>query len=210
MESIILRILSVLALISSIASVRAFAFYSHHSTPSSSVVEPITSYYDDTIRSNNQESRRDSNRSTSHLSMAFAETATTDADGSTNDPKTTIVTPKPKYPTLRGSTVDSRKIITNGSAGREHLSAIRLKHILFASKDLASLSLGKLRSAKFNFDDLATQISNCVETRDKGGEIGWVSSTEADGENEHLDLILPENSRQKVLEKSIKVSILHS
>ena len=55
-----------------------------------------------------------------------------------------------------------------------------------------------MRSAQTNFDDLAAQISNCAETRDKGGEIGWVSVSQF-GDNEHLDLILPEVARIEVL-----------
>ena len=106
-------------------------------------------------------------------------------------------TPASKYPTQRGSEVDSRKIVAGG-AGRDNLTAVRLKHIVFASKELASQSLDQLRSAQTNFDDLAAQISNCAETRDKGGEIGWVSVSQF-GDNEHLDLILPEVARIEVL-----------
>jgi len=71
------------------------------------------------------------------------------------------------------------------------------------------MSLAKLRSASINFDDLAEQISNCAETRDKGGEIGWISSTEDDKANEHLDLILPKTSRVRVMEKTIKVGAIY-
>lgn len=112
-------------------------------------------------------------------------------------------TPAAKYPTERGSEVDSRKIIAGGS-GRDHLTAVRLKHIVFASKELATQSLSLLRSAQTNFDDLAGQISNCAETRDKGGEIGWVSVMEEGSENEHLDLILPQVARIEVLQTTTK------
>ncbi len=109
-------------------------------------------------------------------------------------------TPASKYPTERGSEVDSRKIVAGG-AGRDHLTAVRLKHIVFASEELATQSLQQLRSAQTNFDDLAVQISACVETRDKGGEIGWISMNRS---NEHVDLILPEEARHVVLESSTK------
>ena len=109
-------------------------------------------------------------------------------------------TPASKYPTERGSEVDSRKIVAGG-AGRDHLTAVRLKHIVFASEELATQSLQQLRSAQTNFDDLAVQISACVETRDKGGEIGWISMNRS---NEHVDLILPEEARNVVLESSTK------
>ena len=84
------------------------------------------------------------------------------------------LTPPSKYPTSRGQTVDSRKIIATG-AGRLHLTAVRLSHILFASEGLAEASLHELRKASLTFDDLARQISLCIETRDKGGSIGWVT-----------------------------------
>jgi len=122
--------------------------------------------------------------------------------GSLSQHKATIVTPAPKYPTARGSPVDSRKIIAAGSAS-EHLSDVRLKHILFASEELASLSLGRLRSASVIFDELAMQISNCVHTRGKGGEIGWVG-IDSDATNNHLDSLLPEIARKEVLEKTTK------
>lgn len=115
---------------------------------------------------------------------------------------TTSTTPASKYPTKRGSEVDSRKIVAGGS-GRDHLTAVRLKHIVFASEELASMSLAQLRSAQTNFDDLAAQISNCAETREQGGEIGWVSVS-VGADNEHLDLILPEEARIKVLGTSTK------
>ena len=114
-------------------------------------------------------------------------------------------TPNSKYPTARGSEVDSRKIIASSSSGRNHLSAVRIKHILFASEDLAKQSLNELRSAGMNFDDLAMQISNCGETRQSGGEIGWVSVSNEEL-NRHLDDILPENARNEVLGMTTKVS----
>jgi|AntRauTorckE5430_2_1112549.scaffolds.fasta_scaffold00259_19 tRNA-2-methylthio-N6-dimethylallyladenosine synthase len=111
-------------------------------------------------------------------------------------------TPASIYPTERGSTVDSRKVVAGGS-GRDNLTAVRLKHIVFASEELAKLSLAQLRSAQTSFDDLASQISNCAETRDKGGDIGWASVFEG-ANNEHLDLILPDAARSKVLGTSTK------
>ena len=96
------------------------------------------------------------------------------------------MTPESKYPTMRGSEVDSRKIIATG-AGRQHLTAVRLNHILFASDELAQASLHELRTATMSFEDLANQISLCTETRDKGGSIGWVTIDDEDGtKNEHL------------------------
>jgi tRNA-2-methylthio-N6-dimethylallyladenosine synthase len=104
------------------------------------------------------------------------------------------------YPTQRGSEVDPRKIVAGGT-GKDNLIAIRLKHILFASEELANQSLSSLRSAQMNFDELAMQISNCAETREEGGEIGWVNMKQ---DNQHLDLILPETARSEVLATSVK------
>ncbi len=117
-----------------------------------------------------------------------------------------VATPPSKYPTERGSTVDSRKIISKGLA-KTNLKAIRMKHILFATEDLATSSLYELRSAGLFFDDLAKQISNCVESREQGGEIGWVNAVDDDDSdgNDHLDLILPQAARNEVLRTSSKV-----
>lgn len=107
-----------------------------------------------------------------------------------------------KYPTARGSEVDSRKIV----AGRQKLTAVRLSHILFASEEMAANSLNQLRSASISFDELATQISNCAETREHGGSIGWVAiNEEGTSANEHLDLVLPPEVRTEVLQLSTKV-----
>lgn len=110
----------------------------------------------------------------------------------------------PKYPTARGTTVDSRQIISKGEA-RRHMSAIRLSHILFATKPLAASALAELRSATISFDSLACQISNCAATRDRHGEIGWVSVDEEGGKNEVLNEILPLAARMKVMKSSCKV-----
>ena len=130
------------------------------------------------------------------------------------------------YPTKRGMTVDSREIIASGLA-RQNLRAIRLKHILFASEELAEASLSRVRSSELTFEELAQQISNCAETREHGGEVGWVNvdgffsnlhiSTNNDDDtnhynkdtsNEHLDAILPEQARFQTFQLSTKVCTL--
>ena len=113
-------------------------------------------------------------------------------------------TPAPKYPTARGTTVDSREIIATG-AGRQHLTAVRLAHILFASEDLAQTSLHRLRNAEISFEELAKQISACAETRDEGGSIGWINVKDEDGtKNEHLDLIFPQQAREQAVQITTK------
>jgi hypothetical protein len=119
-----------------------------------------------------------------------------------------ITTPPSKYPTRRGSEVDSRKIIATG-AGRQHLTDVRLAHILFATEELAEMSLHQLRKAEISFETLAQQISSCTETREKGGEIGWISIQDDNGDdtglrNEHLDLIFPAQAREQAIRVTTK------
>ena len=109
-----------------------------------------------------------------------------------------------KYPTQRGTTVDSREIVAQG-AGKKYLTAVRLSHILFQSEELASISLNRLRAGDISFDDLAKQISNCDETREHGGHIGWASCSEGDGTNEHLDGFFPAEARIEAMDLSTKV-----
>lgn len=113
-------------------------------------------------------------------------------------------TPSSKYPTRRGETIDSRKIIATG-AGRLHLTAVRIAHILFASMDLAEASLHEVRMATISFEDLAKQISMCSESRDKGGSVGWVTIDDQDGtKNEHLDEIFPPQAREQAIHITTK------
>ena len=112
-----------------------------------------------------------------------------------------------KYPTSRGSEVDSRLFIDykkktgtssspspptpsdgssssySTSSSTSPLLALRVSHILFASEELATQTLDKLTSAtanteEWNFEHVAKGISNCAETRDEGGEVGWVNLNE--------------------------------
>jgi len=113
-------------------------------------------------------------------------------------------TPVSKYPTARGSEVDSRKIIAIG-AGRQALMAVRLAHVLFASDELAQASLHELRTGSITFEDLASQISLCSETRDHGGSIGWITVDDEDGaKNAHLDGIFPGDAREKAIQITTK------
>jgi len=102
--------------------------------------------------------------------------------------------------------VDSRKIV------KAPLQAIRLNHILFASRELARSALQQLRLASVTFEDLAGQISLCESTRDKGGSIGWVhpqNTPQEDNDdeldpNEHLDPVLPPQARRQLFSKPSK------
>ena len=108
-----------------------------------------------------------------------------------------------KYPTARGETTDSRKIIATG-AGRQYLTAVRLSHILLATEELAVSSLHQLRNGDVRLEELASQLSACAETRNKGGEIGWVSVREDEVEQSHLDGLLPIEARRQVIRITTK------
>lgn len=121
-----------------------------------------------------------------------------------NDAAKFAMTPPSKYPTARGSEVDSRKIIATG-AGRQALTAIRLAHILFASEELADASLHELRTSSISFEELAGQISLCTETRGEGGSIGWITVNDEDGlKNEHLDGVFPREAREQAIQITTK------
>ncbi|KAL7546633.1 hypothetical protein ACHAWF_009966 [Thalassiosira exigua] len=137
-----------------------------------------------------------------------------------------------KYPTARGSEVDSRLIVDYGggaasaasseSQAQSPLLALRLSHILFASEQLARETLEELTAAKWNFEETAKVVSNCAATREEGGSVGWVNLGEAfddDGDdddvnegpegtrknpNKHLDEILPPAARRRVLSTPTK------
>lgn len=112
-------------------------------------------------------------------------------------------TAKTAYPTKRGDEVDSRKIVAQGSA-RKNLTAVRVSHILVQNEELANTFLAQLKKADVTFEKLAGLISDCVETREHGGSVGWVSCSEGDGTNEHLEEILPADAREELLRSSTK------
>jgi len=112
--------------------------------------------------------------------------------------------PIPKYPTLRGETVDPRAIKSS------ELLAIRLSHALFATELFAKEALKRWTSLDETdapelgvFASFCENVSLCDTTRAEGGIIGWVDAV-ADAKNEHLDLILPPIAREAVLKKNAK------
>ena len=149
----------------------------------------------------------------------------------TTTKKTSITTSKiplykSAYPTERGSTVDSRQIVSSGSAG-QNLMAVRIKHIVVSTQEMADICLMQLRSTlttQLSFAELASQISACSLTRTKGGEIGWISlsqpsssvsqsniTTTDDFEtntivdiNEHYNEIIPATARDTVFQITTK------
>lgn len=80
-------------------------------------------------------------------------------------------------------------------------------------------SLEKLTSAEWNFEQMASTLSNCAETREEGGNIGWVNLAESfdsdtakndeaisetKNPNSHLDQILPPSARKQLLSTPTK------
>ena len=88
----------------------------------------------------------------------------------------------------------------------------RQVNILFATEELAQSTLHKLRAGDILFEELATQLSACSETREKGGEIGWVSVTDSASsldasailDEAHLDPLLPSAARETVIQITTK------
>jgi hypothetical protein len=106
--------------------------------------------------------------------------------------------PPPVYPVQRGSEVDSRKIVAT-ARGRQHLQAVRMAHILFATEELATASLQQVRSSLVTFEQLARQISACAVTRDHGGLLGWVPVTlESEDKEDPFEAMLPKEARERV------------
>ena len=114
--------------------------------------------------------------------------------------------------------MDIRRIIP-----AERVEAVRLKHILLASEDLAKECLNNLRDASVGFEELASSLSSCTFTRDKGGEIGWVNTYDDDRgdglsrdggassdaellEMDFLEEVLPKNVRDAICSDSNDIS----
>ena len=135
-----------------------------------------------------------------------------------------IVDYNPKQATTTGTNDDDANTSSSSSSP---LLALRLSHILFASTELAKQSLDKLTKAEWNFDKMAMVVSNCPETREEGGSVGWVnlnedftsssydtsstsalpnsaSETTKKNPNQQLDLILPPSARKQILSTPTK------
>jgi len=133
--------------------------------------------------------------------------------------------PEPIYPVTRGEPTSASAFLSPQGIGRTpSVSAVRLSHILFRSRDLALETLRRLRgsatedfrddlvgsggAAFVAFGDMARMISDCELTREKGGAIGWVDTAADDAEdaakNEHLDLIIPAAVRKKLFDSKCK------
>jgi hypothetical protein len=132
-----------------------------------------------------------------------ATTTATEAEEAGRRPPLPVREIESRYPTARGSPVDSRSIV---ASGRRHLTAVRVRHILLLSRDLAERCLHLLRAGEVAFAEQAAAVSACSETRGGGGELGWISVPSSDdgggGDDErngHLDGIFPASARKQFL-----------
>ena len=66
------------------------------------------------------------------------------------------------------------------------VTAVRVRHILVQTAEMANELRRAVASGSAKFDQLAGMASGCAATRDKGGEVGWSGV-----DDEHLDVILP-------------------
>ena len=66
------------------------------------------------------------------------------------------------------------------------VTAVRVRHILVQTAEMANELRRAVASGSAKFDQLAGMASGCAATRDKGGEVGWSGV-----DDEHLDEILP-------------------
>jgi tRNA-2-methylthio-N6-dimethylallyladenosine synthase len=84
----------------------------------------------------------------------------------------------------------------------DDIVATRVRHALFETEELARSVLQQLRRGEGvaegngGFEALAAAVSACEETKEQGGEIGWVGLND-----EHLDHVLPREARVVALQQ---------
>ena len=102
-------------------------------------------------------------------------------------------TPTPSYPTQRGTSTDSRQIVSQTST-----SAYRLRHVLLASESAAEEVMTLLKKGELLFTEVARTFSACEITRSKDGEVGWFDFSGHDVSDHPLDPILPLSIRSEL------------
>ncbi len=75
-----------------------------------------------------------------------------------------------------------------------NVEALWVRHILLQTRSLADEIFQLLKRGERDFDDIARTLSDCAETRNSGGEIGWVGV-----ESGHLDEIMDLSAREYLL-----------
>jgi len=90
-----------------------------------------------------------------------------------------------------GNTAEWKRAVDK--ARSDAVTAVRVRHILVETRELAEVLRGQLREGA-RFDELAAAVSTCAVTREKGGEIGWSGVND-----EHLDEYFPKSLREVAL-----------
>ncbi|EOD15488.1 hypothetical protein EMIHUDRAFT_245790, partial [Emiliania huxleyi CCMP1516] len=90
-----------------------------------------------------------------------------------------------------GKTVEWKRAVNK--ARSDAVTAVRVRHIVVDSREMAETLSEQLRGGGARFDELA-RLSTCAVTRDKGGEVGWSGI-----EDEHLDEYFPRNLREAAM-----------
>ncbi len=83
----------------------------------------------------------------------------------------------------------AQEIVTPSS-----IEALWVRHILLQTHSLANEVFQILKRGERDFDEIARTLSDCMDTRKSGGEIGWAGI-----ESDHLNGILDLSSRKYLL-----------
>ncbi len=94
-----------------------------------------------------------------------------------------------KAPAARWFPTKAQEVVIPSS-----IEALWVRHILLQTRSLADEVFQLLKRGKRDFDEIARTLSDCMETRNSGGEIGWVGI-----ESDHLDGILGLSAREYLL-----------
>ena len=87
---------------------------------------------------------------------------------------------------IEGVGEGSERTGARAAARARGVTAVRVRHILVQTAEMANELRRAVASGSAKFDQLAGMASGCAATRDKGGEVGWSGV-----DDEHLDEILP-------------------
>jgi tRNA-2-methylthio-N6-dimethylallyladenosine synthase len=91
--------------------------------------------------------------------------------------------PQKPWPTLIQETLDKQTV-----------QAFRVRHIVVANDELANMTRQDIQKG-IDFSALAGMVSDCQETRESGGEVGWVT---LDDKHEAVGALLPRAAREEI------------
>eukprot|EP01041_Mallomonas_annulata_P010567 gene10567-22054_t len=78
----------------------------------------------------------------------------------------------PVIPTLKGVETKINTIVPV-----HNIEAVRVRHIALATEELANSCHAMIKEGSAEFSKLAETLSMCESSKSKGGEVGWVSSS---------------------------------